>query len=1050
MKKLWKITWISLLSLLGLLIIGVSVVCWIVFSPSRLTPIVRDEAAKMLTCRSEVGDVELTFFKTFPRFCLRVDGVGLINPVEGAPSDTLLWAGSVAAAVDIAALLRRNELIVTDVTLSDARILAYKNPQGKVNFDIMPADTVATPADTAALTLPFKYTDIDCIRLRGVDVRYVDDSSKMNARVAMLNATIKASGNGEEIDATIDSDPFTLLFAMGEGKEAMKVKATGLSLASTCRMAQDTVSAALGIAPFALSLEYGGDKYLDSTQVAVDGVVSMALESGAILLEGVNVALGELVLGLGGSVTMVPSSDDINLDVAYNTNTWRIARVMELIPESYASMVKGIKADGELSSWGTVRGVYNDKNMPQLGIYLKIARAKVSYPEMIPFPLHDVGGQVFVSTDLSDDKSSYVRIDNFNASTPRSRVKTAGRIDRLFSDMSVDLNTDADLQLDEFQSMIPDDLKLNVKGALKGKVRSAFTMSQLDKMAIEKMKFSGALHAADLDVVFDSLMLRTNAADLLFSLPNDKAAGSADARFVAASVNVPGELRATMIDGPVATVRGATIDLQASDVRDTTRIPNVLCAFRMEGLVADLDSISMTLGAPSGNLSVAPQRRMADKPRIGVDYHCASLRARLGNDHYSTGKVDMKADLLYDDSQKDIFLQWMPKGYFAMEGGRISMADLNRPVELPSVKMDFTPQEFAIREARVKIDDSDFGLSGKLSNIHSYFKSDSLLVGDFNFTSQYTDIGKLMELTNGLGDQASVRRPAPLMLASTSPTLPAEESLPTAYMVPKGIDMTLHLNIKRALWQVDTIKNIKGDVKVYNGRLLLDNLNLTSPAADIQLTGLYRPDRKNHIFTGLNLSVMNIEIANLLKMVPSLDETMPMLRSFGGKAEFYVSAQTYIDSLYNMKMSTLNATASISGTNLVLMDGETFTEIAKMLMFSKKTQNKVDSLSAEFTILRNEINIYPFLVVMDKYKAVVGGRHNLDMTFNYNIALVQSPLPFRLAASVSGNIDKLHYKLIKNPYSEFYRPVARNDLPNKQMDLRNMIRQALLEKVKKE
>ena len=133
---------------------------------------------------------------------------------------------------------------------------------------------------------------------------------------------------------------------------------------------------------------------------------------------------------------------------------------------------------------------------------------------------------------------------------------------------------------------------------------------------------------------------------------------------------------------------------------------------------------------------------------------------------------------------------------------------------------------------------------------------------------------------------------------------------------------------------------------------------------------------------------------------------------------------------------------------MVLMDGETFSEIAKTLKFNKKTENKVDSLSAEFTIFRNEIDIYPFLVVMDRYKAVVAGRHNFDLSYDYHISIVDSPLPIKLGVDVKGNMDDLSYKLAKCRYAEFYRPSSRRVVENKQLELRNLIREALTQKVK--
>jgi len=394
----------------------------------------------------------------------------------------------------------------------------------------------------------------------------------------------------------------------------------------------------------------------------------------------------------------------------------------------------------------------------------------------------------------------------------------------------------------------------------------------------------------------------------------------------------------------------------------------------------------------------------------------------------------MNSNVVNDTTQTDIFLKWKATGFLDMEKGVIGMADLKHPLEIPSIKLDFTPEVFNIKDSKLVIDKSDFSLTGTLSNILSHFRNDSLLRGDFNFTSNTTDILELMVLTNGLGsDTVSVDT------AATGP-----------YMVPKGMDLRLRANVAKATYGYDTLSNVKGEVRVKDGILVLDNLVFSSPGGNMQLTAMYRTPRKNHLFLGLDYHLMNIEIEELLDMIPELDSIMPMLRSFKGKGEFHLAMETYTDSLYNLKKSTLRGACSVKGQDLVLMDGETFTEIAKTLRFNKKTENKVDSLSAEFTVYKNEIDIYPFLIVMDKYKAVVGGRHNTDMSFNYHISLVDSPIPIKLGVDVSGTMDNLKFRPAKCKYGEMYRPVARGEVKNKQLELRRIIRESLVKNVIKE
>lgn len=212
---------------------------------------------------------------------------------------------------------------------------------------------------------------------------------------------------------------------------------------------------------------------------------------------------------------------------------------------------------------------------------------------------------------------------------------------------------------------------------------------------------------------------------------------------------------------------------------------------------------------------------------------------------------------------------------------------------------------------------------------------------------------------------------------------------------------------------------------------------------------MYKTPRKNHLFAFFDYHMLDVEIESLIKMFPIVDSIMPMLRSFKGKGEFHMAAETYLDSMYNPKVPSILGSASIKGNNLVLMDGETFTEISKKMLFNKKAENKVDSISAEFTLIKRKIDIYPFMIVMDKYKAVIAGRHNMDMSFDYNISLLESPLPFRICVDIKGTMDDLKFKPIKCKYRDLNRPTSRMVLQNKQLELRKLIRESLLKNVKK-
>jgi hypothetical protein len=1034
MKKFIKIFFISLFSLLGVLIIAISIVIWIVFTPAKITPIVRKQASKYITCKSEIGSVELTFFSTFPNFGLKVRDFALINPVTDSMSDTLVRVNELVGVVDAKAFWKKKDIILIGLEMNGGSVNVYSDSLGHTNYDITPKDTNPAPAAASKTELPF--IDIRNIELKDVSIHYNDLSLKVNTVIRNLSAKINGTVSRDSMSGNIKAST-SMLSLEYDGKK-LNSEIHDLSAQINGTITHDNIRGNVKVSSSMISLEYGGEKYLQQAAVQCDLPLDIITSRQFIRLNNATASINDMELLLNGTIENDTVSKNITTDLTYNLASWQVKNILALVPHSYKLYFTGIDVDGLLSSDGSIKGIYNDSHMPLLDMHLLFEKGTLKY-SAFSLPLHDVNGDIIIHTDLTSDPLSFVRINRFTAKTPQSTISAEGMVTHLFKDITCNLTTSAGLTLDEFNSMIPQTMKTTVRGKVSGQVKSIFTMSQVEKMQFEKMKMSGSLTLSDFDVKYDSISLKTDRSKIDFTLPDNNPL-SKNTGFVFASITSDNVVAGKLASYNASLTKSSLI-LETSDIRDTTRIPDLVCSFSMDSMSAGMDDMTIAITAPHGKVSVSPRPGSPGQPHISLSYNSGELRTAMGKNIATVNKISTELDISNDNTQKDIFLQWLVKGYIDINQGLITMSELTHTIEIPSVKMNFDPETFSIKESSMKIGKSDFQLSGIFNNVLSYFRGDSILRGKFNFVSNKTDVAQLMALTSGIGthDSTSANKyeNTSVDTVSTGP-----------YMVPRNIDVILNANVKLATIGVDTATNVEGSVQVHDGILLLDGLKFNTPAATMQLTAMYRTPRKNHLYLGIDYRMKDVEISELLTMIPDIDSLMPMLRSFGGKGEFHIAAETYLDSLYNIKKSTLRGAASIQGNNLILMDGQTFSEIAKTLRFNKKTQNKVDSLSAEFTIFRNEIDIYPFLIVMDKYKAVIAGRHNFDMTFDYHVSVVDCPLPIKLGVDIKGNADNLSYKLAKCRYAEYFRPSSRHEVESKQLELRKMIRESLAEKVK--
>lgn len=1031
MNRTVKIILISFVSLLVVLLISISVLLWVVFTPERLTPIVQKQLKNYISCPAEIKDVELTFFSSFPEFALRIDGITLINPTEGAQNDTLLSSGVLKATVDVREFVKNNKVIITDVLFENLRANLFRDAAGHTNFDVFISDTTAQ--DSSGFENPFELIKLDKVAVENANISYIDLKSKMSASINKLDAEM-----------------------------LMDMKKSVIDLALNASIPK-------------ISFKTDSTVFLNNADVQLKVPALFDMDKMHLTLNKSEILINGLAAGITGDVNL---KNDIITDLQFYTSEYPVKDLLALVPAEYLTALEGMNLSGNVSSKGTVKGTFNDNSMPVIDVVAAMNKGTFAY-SALPVKLREMNGDLRVLLDLNNDIASHIVINRFSTLTGNSRIEAKGLIDHIMlDDMLFDLDLKMGLSLADLKTFLPEGMNMSFSGMANGNASTKFLLSEAMNANIEKMNITGWIDANNLRIDYDSLSMQADKAQLRLSKPKSKqyAFLNADLRSPKLNVQQGKNIKATLhnvnmtaltsdlmktdklnhiklnfnFDQMKACVSDMTTALQktkgdaniAMNFSDTVSWPTVDCNFDISKLNFAMDSTLAEIYAPKGNLKMKSAKGNPADLLLDIVYSGKNTKASMGKEKITASDMNMDAAITYKPNEKNTMLQWEPNGFVSMYNADIETSEFAADISLPILEMNFTPDAYNIKNAKLLVDNSDFELTGKLWNVDEYLKNKGLLKGEFKFHSELTDVYRLMDLTSGFGEEDTT------LTAAEQISKDSASAASGPFMVPKGIDITLDAQINKVQLGFDSARNLLGSIYVRDGLLVLQDLRFNTSSARMQLTAMYRTPRRNHLFVGFDYHMTNTEISELLKTIPDIDSIMPMLRSFGGKGEFHIAAEAYTDSAYNLKKSTIRGVASIKGENLVLMDGETFSEIAKTLRFSKQAKNKVDSLSAEFTIFRNEVDVYPFQIVMDKYKAVVGGRHNLDMSFDYHISVTDSPLPIQLGVDVKGTMDKMRVLPAKCKYARLYRPVERREIDTRQLEIRKMIRDALTSKVK--
>ena len=348
MKKGWKILLISLGSLLGLVIVVAAVALWLVFTPSQLTKIVNRVAANYVLAETHFDRVDLTLFKTFPDAGLKIDNVYIVNPMDGAPNDTVARIGSLTLGVDVKAFLKENKVIVHQVLVDDVAANLYMDKEGKGNYDVFPKSDDTTSSSFSLDSLP--QMDLRKIRIDDLNARLLDEKDGMDAAIEQLCLGVTGTLTEGQIDAKLDIDGKQIAVDMRDSTGATTLAAVleGLEVALKGEGNLDNVDGRLKLTVEGGTLNTGGTEMINETLRAskkdllhLKVPFKADLQKMHIVLGESELQLDDYALGLQGDVQLKNADEPMAVDVELHTDgQWQVAPLLDLLPAQYVSFRK--------------------------------------------------------------------------------------------------------------------------------------------------------------------------------------------------------------------------------------------------------------------------------------------------------------------------------------------------------------------------------------------------------------------------------------------------------------------------------------------------------------------------------------------------------------------------------------------------------------------------------------------------------------------------------------------------------------------------------------
>lgn len=714
-------------------------------------------------------------------------------------------------------------------------------------------------------------------------------------------------------------------------------------------------------------------------------------------------------LDVNGAFRRDTVAKTIGMDLEYGLHAPSMETVLRMIPKSYVKDSK-VSAKGEVTVSGRVRGVYGDKKLPAVSLKIGIKEASAQY-KGLPYGIDEVTADFDAYVDLMRHQPSYLNLKIFHFKGAHTEVLADAKVDDLLDDPLITFHTKSTVDLDALAKTFPLQESVTITGKLDADMGMKCRLSALKKQDIGRMKLGGKLELKDFE-------LKDTAKDFDFL-------GNATFRFrdnetLQAQMDVRKlVLRSHFLSSDIERL---VANVSSTNPQDTNRIVSLQCDMEVSKLRASMgDSIKLYSARAKAQAALGPQEVDVTKPAIDFSLRADSLFFSAAGTRMAmnVAGIKMKADKLNDSL-------WMPKGIVGFNRLRFRTPEFGLPIRMSKTAVTVDGPKITLKNASVRIGRSNMTATGDMMGVYRAMTKGEKLTAHLSLTSDLIDCNQLINSLSFPEDTTEV----------LTDSVPSEMKL---FVIPRNIDFELQTDLKKVIFEKMLFENVHGAVDIKNQAIHLEDLSMRALDADMKAVMVYKAGSPRGGYAGFDFKIRNINIAKLVDFVPALDTIVPMLRSFKGRVMFDVAADARLDSAMNVRIPTLRSAIHIKGDSLVLMDGETFAEISKMLMFKNKKENVFDSISVNVTVHDGNVTVYPFLVEIDRYKAAVGGEQGLDMNFNYHISILKSPLPFKAGVNISGNLDKMKFRIGKAKYKDAVTPAAVHRVDSTRMNMGNEI-----------
>ena len=981
LKKILKYSLIGLASLLLLIFIVIGIVLNFVLTPEKITPKIVHAVNQQLDAELQIKSVELSFFSSFPNFSLELENGLILNQlndsVQNLPyskQDSLIAFDKGRVTVNPWAFLLHKKIDIKHIIFNQPNIYAYVDKTGKANWDIMKEGV-----EKGTITIekePSSYEaniDFDDITITNGNLYYDDQNSDLYASLQGLNVELNAKFNKKTILLNMILDTDNLIFSKQ------------------------------------------GETIIDDLSFGITGKIEVNRKSKVIDLEKTKVRINDIeFLANGQLIRNIEKKEvDVQLDLALEVPS--LKTIVELVPEKYLQKRDDFTSKGSVTLQAKVNGIYGNGQFPKLQADLNIKDGSIAYKKMSG-KIDLIETDMSVYLDPSKETISFVDIPNFKIKGDGIDLQMNGKVDDALVDTKVTAEAKGSLDFEALAKIFPLKKEVNIKGNLETDINATFYPKDIENKNYGNIYALGKISMTDVFLNYknDSLVFKTKKSNAVFTKDNNSKLLTTDgSKILGGQIDLT-EIKLTVKNKMNVSADKAFFEFGTTPLKDKSQVVRLTSNLKLNNVRFNIsDTLKGLIKNASAQIKIKPSAKDKSVPSLHSEFFIDSTGVTANSSFFAITDGNYNLDM-YRKAKK----RWPVTGQITFNKLYAFTPSFPLMIKMPQTKITVKPGLLQLNHAKIKMGNSDIEITGKIFDLGKTIFDKEIFKAELAIKSNLIDANELIATLNK-GKKLDDSNIDELIIDSQEVTT-AKETKPKAFVIPKRIDFRFNSSISKVLYKNFAFNNVHGLITIKDQTLDLANLQMKLKRA--KMTTKVRLTAKDNSNPSLafDYKLADISLSNLIDLFPVMDSLMPMANSFKGDVNFRIKGIVKLSKKLDMVAPSLDAIARIEGFNMIVFDSETFASLSKKLMFKNKEENKIDHFSVEILFEDSVIEILPAEVTIDRYKFAIGGKHKLDMTYDYQFSILKSPLPFKAGVDIIGTEEDYKIKLTRAKYKYIF------------------------------